>query len=405
MNLQSAITSAAAIRLRQRLQPEGGAGDKVFPPTFNGGVYCWENRRMGDAAVQCVLLDSVAAQANRLEEALSGAVADGLKLPELRVDFSRDYPELGQIGVLSAPHRVFDAIIRDTLIDGKIFGKSTLYTKLAAANIRNANALMEHAPTALLFGCWDSTGAAGGLGNKFARALTSEMIGVNASFGETQGGVRTDPLGILKEASVTTKEALEWGVAGKSEAKSAAKAVRPSEINHGNILVSNANDPVKVLVTANGAQVIETHTTRGGVTVDHALQISVLSINALRRLRFPNSDGTASTERDSAARRVLAALGMLALTLGREQGYWLRSRCGLVAEGLADFELVHADGRVEAFQMDSKSARAEFDAAVADAKKVGLAWNEEPTMLTPQPKLIELIKKSRDIQALGKAEA
>jgi len=399
MNLQSAITSAAAIRLRQRLQPEGGAGDKVFPPTFNGGVYCWENRRMGDAAVQCVLLDSVAAQANRLEEALSGAVADGLKLPELRVDFSRDYPALGQIGVLSAPHRVFDAIIRDTLIDGKIFGKSTLYTKLATANIRNANALMEHAPTALLFGCWDSTGAAGGLGNKFARALTSEMIGVNASFGETQGGVRTDPIGIVKEASVTSKESLAWEVAGKS----AAKAVRPSEINHGNILVSN--DPVKVSLTVNGAQVTETHTTRGGVTIDHALQISVLSINALRRLRFPNSDGTASTERDSAARRVLAALGMLALTLGREQGYWLRSRCGLVAEGLADFELVHADGRIEAFQMDSKSARAEFDAAVADAKKAGLAWNEVPIMLTPQPKLIELIKKSRDIQALGKAEA
>jgi len=399
MNLQSVIASAAAIRLRQRLQPEGGIGDKVFPPTFNGGVYCWENRRMGDAAVQCVLLDSVAAQANRLEEALSGAVADGLKLPELRVDFSRDYPALGQIGVLSAPHRVFDAIIRDTLIDGKIFGKSTLYTKLAAANIRNANALMEHAPTALLFGCWDSTGAAGGLGNKFARALTSEMIGVNASFGETQGGVRTDPIGIVKEASVTSKESLAWEVAGKS----AAKAVRPYEINHGNILVSN--DPVKVSLTVNGAQVTETHTTRGGVTIDHALQISVLSINALRRLRFPNSDGTASTERDSAARRVLAALGMLALTLGREQGYWLRSRCGLVAEGLADFELVHADGRIEAFQMDSKSARAEFDAAVACAKKAGLAWNEVPIMFTPQPKLIELIKKSRDIQALGKAEA
>ena len=63
--IQKAIQSAAAIRLRQRLQPEGGAGDKVFPPTFNGGVYCWEQRRIGDATVQCVLLDSVAAQANR----------------------------------------------------------------------------------------------------------------------------------------------------------------------------------------------------------------------------------------------------------------------------------------------------------------------------------------------------
>ena len=43
-NIVEAISKSAAIRLRQRLQPEGGAGDKIFPPTFAGGVYCWEQR-------------------------------------------------------------------------------------------------------------------------------------------------------------------------------------------------------------------------------------------------------------------------------------------------------------------------------------------------------------------------
>ena len=400
-NIVEAISKSAAIRLRQRLQPEGGAGEKIFPPTFAGGVYCWEQRRLGDAVKECVLLDSVAAQANRLEEALLKAVAEGLVLPELRVDFKNagEVSDLGQIGVLSAPHRVFDAILRDTLIDGKVFGKSDLYKKLAGANVRNANALFEHAPTALLFGCWDSTGAAGGIGNKFARALTSEMVGIDAKFGENEGGVRTDPLSIVKEAGVTSKDNFEWTVA-----KSAAKTnIRPSEINHGNILVSSAETSHTFVL--GDKLVTQKHTARGGVTVDHALQISVISLNAIRRLRFPNSDGTANPARDSAAHRVLATIGLLALTLGREQGYWLRSRCGLVAEGFSDFEIVHADGRIETMTFDSKAAHAELSDAVKSAKAAGLPWLETPVMLTPQPKLIELIKKSREIQALGKVEA
>ena len=74
MNLSDIVHTAAAIRLRQRLLPEGGPGDKVFPPTFAGGVYCWETRRIEGSAVPCVLLDSVASQATPLEEALAEAV-------------------------------------------------------------------------------------------------------------------------------------------------------------------------------------------------------------------------------------------------------------------------------------------------------------------------------------------
>jgi CRISPR-associated protein Csb1 len=397
---KKAVEQSAAIRLRQRLQPEGGNGDKIFPPTFSGGIYCWENRRIDGADVQCVLLDSVAAQANRLEEALATAVASGLKLPELRVDFGKDVPDLGQISVLAAPHRVFDAIMRDTQIDGKAFGKSALYQQLAAATTRNANALFEHAPTALLFGCWDSTGAAGGLGNKFARAITSEIVGMHAQFGETRGGIRSDPLGIIKETAVTSKDALEWEVA-KSAREDDKKAIRPSEINHGNILVSAGSTEHEFVL---GNQIVQhTHSTRGGVTVDHALQIAVISVNALRRLHFPDANGNASTVRDAAAQRVLLSIGLLALTLGREQGYWLRSRCGLIADGFAEFEIVNGDGNVQRAALTSKEAQKELDAAITDAKAAGLGWNDTPVVLSPQTKLVELIKKSRDLQALGKA--
>ncbi|MGD8937351.1 MAG: type I-U CRISPR-associated protein Cas7 [Thiogranum sp.] len=73
---QSLAGNAAAYRCRRRLQPAGGEGDKVFPPTFAGAVYAIEQRRVPgrEVPVTCVLLDSVQSQANRMELALQEAV-------------------------------------------------------------------------------------------------------------------------------------------------------------------------------------------------------------------------------------------------------------------------------------------------------------------------------------------
>src|SRR5437867_3825670 len=91
-NLKSAIAdSAVALRCRRRLQPAGGPGDKVFPPTFAGAVYAVELRRVPERAepVTCVLLDSVQSQANRMELGLQDACDAGrLKLPIVEVDFT-----------------------------------------------------------------------------------------------------------------------------------------------------------------------------------------------------------------------------------------------------------------------------------------------------------------------------
>jgi len=40
--LRDAVEDDAAIRYRARLQPAGGPGDKVFPPTYAGGIYAIE---------------------------------------------------------------------------------------------------------------------------------------------------------------------------------------------------------------------------------------------------------------------------------------------------------------------------------------------------------------------------
>src|SRR5438067_1189906 len=94
--LQEAVAgNAAAFRCRRRLQPAGGEGDKVFPPTFAGAVYAVEKRRLPgrSEAVTCVLLDSVQSQANRMELALQEALEAGqIRIPVLEVDFSEHGP-------------------------------------------------------------------------------------------------------------------------------------------------------------------------------------------------------------------------------------------------------------------------------------------------------------------------
>ena len=70
--LSEAVKNSAALRCRTKLQPAGGKGDKVFPPTYAGAVYAmeWRNVPGYDAPVRCVLMDSVQSMANRQEEAL-----------------------------------------------------------------------------------------------------------------------------------------------------------------------------------------------------------------------------------------------------------------------------------------------------------------------------------------------
>jgi CRISPR-associated protein Csb1 len=70
--LNSMVEQDAALRRRQRLQPVGGPGDKIFPPTYPGEGrnapprHVYERRRHNGADVWCVLVDSVQSQANRL---------------------------------------------------------------------------------------------------------------------------------------------------------------------------------------------------------------------------------------------------------------------------------------------------------------------------------------------------
>lgn len=379
--------TAAAFRCVTDYQPAGGPGDKVFPPTYEGGKYATEERidpETGESR-HCVLLDSVQSQANRMELALLEAHRVGsVKLPLLVTRF--DQEELLKkfaVTSLDAPHRIADALFRDSLLDGTIFRKSEKGRILDTAEVRNATGLFGLCPTALVFGLWDSTGPRGGLGCKFQRAVVSEIVGYDAKEGKKTGS-RIDPAqimlgaGPLYERNPLADHVPDWTLEKEAGSKKLGKDKqgRPSEANHGNVTPS---------------------ITEGGFTLLKARQTTTLSLAVLRRLRFPlNGAADSNHETDIAARTALAALGLAAGTLAQVDTD-LRSRCQLFAEQEPVWELLDRPGESpREFELSSEDALKLLKAAIAEAKDAGLPWEGE-IELTPSPDLVELVQRSQKL--------
>jgi len=153
----------------------------------------------------------------------------------------------------------------------------------------------------------------------------------------------------------------------------------------------------------------------GGITMDYALHTWTLSLTQLRRLRFPirsaesesgigaaaggTVDATKASQtptpeqRDGAARTVLAALALYALALQQQQGYWLRSRCELVPSEPVLLHIVGGSGK--AYSLGGPTnVKTILDAALKEAKDVGVTWSENVTILEATEKLKGLVKGS-----------
>lgn len=421
--LQEAVAGrAAAFRCKSRLTPAGGPGDKVFPPTYAGAVYAKEKRRLPgyNQPVDCVLLDSVQSQANRMEEALQQAIDDGrLTLPVVEVDFTPFYPgdeqpkelrlldPVGKVTSLQAPHRIADAILRDSKLNGQRFRESEIGKRVNMANMRAATALFELCPTALLFGMWDSTGPKGGLGAKFERAIVSEIVGIDAVYG-VKTSSRIDPLGIqLKAGPVYASrsgEGVGWTLDEAQARQEKNKPVtlgrdgRPSEVNHGNVTpdIDYRKDRNRNLVKDSDGNPIPV----GGVTIDHAEQTIVLSLAAIRRLRFP-INGKGDAQIDIAAQTVLIALGLCAAALADDAGLDLRSRCLLYPEEDLVWTLVERGAVKNEFTLPACEAIALLKDSVSAAKETGLPWRETPLVIFPSDELVRLVLKSQQLAIQG----
>ncbi|HJT78926.1 MAG TPA: type I-U CRISPR-associated RAMP protein Csb1/Cas7u [Gemmataceae bacterium] len=390
--------SAAAFRLALKLD---AVSPKVFPPTYEGGKYATEERRIKDEkgniqTVPCVLLDSVPSQANRMELTLQEAWESGdIELPVIVVDFTAaGNPGVRKITSFQAPHRIADAILRDSLLGRQKFRQSEIGKALGEVGPGYATPLLRYAPHSLVFGMWDSTGPRGGLGVKFARAIISEIIGVNAVPG-LRTSSRIDPLNIranagpiyrAKDGGWTTEEGKAQKQGNKyvlfknKEDGDSKKEGKPAAIIHGNI---------KPVIS------------EGGFTIDYAEQTTVLSLPALRRLRFPVKPGDKSTPGgDAIARTYLAALGLLGATLAVEAGYDLRSRCLLRAAAPVRWQLLGRPGEPDrTFDLSRDGAIELYNQALAAVRGAKLPIETDEIVLTPSDNLVKLVKESIKLAA------
>ncbi len=427
LNLSSLASLVAgdvvAIRGTSTLQPAGGPGDKIFPPTHSvddnnkkraGAKYALETRRLDGADVKCVLIDSVQSQANRMEEALEALWAEGqIAIPVVSVDFTTVAPELGRVTSLSAPHRIADALLRDSLITefegGKekvsLFRLSAIGKSFTDASSKNASSLFKVCPTGLLFGLWDSTGPKGGQGAKFQRAIVSEIVGINAALGSKTSS-RIDPARLVNAAAILYRKK---PVSGEPVTWTAVE----SEAERGTV-GSESDVPLKLgakrdgdrwkqgdgkITNANHSNIPPSiDVESGGVTIDEARHTVVLSLATLRRLGFT----TGALE----ARTVLAALGLLAILASGSRGHDLRSRCLLVPkkDGAIVLEAVRSDGSTTSIDLDLSGAISLYNEAVRNLPQE-LRFEKGPgasiAELTPSPKLVDLIKRSRELAAAG----
>ena len=410
--LTKAVSSGAtAFRVSARMQPVGGQGTPVYPATYgddNGRTkYAVEGPKAPEGTPirnihewKTALLQSVAQGARWMGYGIDDLISDGeLEIPIFELDFTNiedehgvnDLADLGVLTTLGVPHRVYDAILRDSELDGTLFRLSDIGRAITEARPGNATALYQYAPTVLLFGGWDSTGPKGGLGSKFERAIYSEIVAHDIRLG-VKVGSRIDPLEIQKGA-VTIYQAADrnedWVIdeslaaAEKGKAKLKGKDGKPSEINHGNVTPT---------IDRNA----------GGVVMDHAVHTCVLSLGTLRKLRFATFPDGSAVPRDQrkavndAVRTVIAALGLVAIAARMESDFALRSRCHLINEGPWTLELIgkHADD-IQHVELTLDHAITLLNDAVARAKALGMGWHGNPISLTPADKLIGLVRASR----------
>lgn len=379
---------ASAFRLRSRLQPAAGPGAKVMPPTYSGDrgpIYIEEQRRLEGEEVTCVLLDSVASQANRLEDALADAVADGeVRIPTVHVD-------QGDFGVWSGlhfSHRCFDAWVEDAHLNGDRFGETELFRDLASSTRRNVTRLMETFPVGILLGCWASRIKNPQGTTRLARILASEIIAVNAVTGARAAG-RIDKhhvSGAIKlfapADGANARFALDEGQAGRDKNgkpepfapnAQADKRGKPSAAGYGNVTPQRAQ--------------------HGGITMDYALQLSTVSLPALRECRFPREDRDPA--RDLAGRRMLAALALHMLAIQVDRGYDLRSGCLLVPEEEPAVELVGRIGRtVASWPLLELQTGDLLERAVADGQRQGISWSNDDLHLVASDVQLELLGRS-----------
>ena len=360
-----ADSAVRGLSITRQLQPLGGRGDSVAPPTFaqaegdeKGPRYVWSERRLvginDDEMVKTCLLDSPASQANRIEEAFLEFVhSEELQLPLHQMDV----PGIGPLTDLELPHRAYDATVGTAkLTDGTEWKKSELAKQLREASRKDARALLEHAPLILILGGWDSHSgtAANAWQGRHEKAVWSKIVAIDAYRMNRPGG-RLDPMGLPSSYKADlgdgTKKLVDQGL--------------------GVVPPSLEKFP------------------RLSVTMRYAEQRSVISFGVLRKIGFGGSD------KNNAARVFLGALGILGLAALHRSGGHLRSECDLVCERTDGWQIRRDDAADEGLAgITVERALEVVEVALGRFPAAELSYRTEPIDLTVHENLVAAMGRS-----------
>lgn len=318
-----------ALVRRQPMRPVAGHGTPVFPATYaadksgDPGRYCISPVGLDGAHNVCVI-DSVQSQAGRIEAALQEAPYRALTR-EVAVSVATRDGETLRVDVLSAAHRVFDAVFRFSTLLPQVQAAARSYTA------GDARPMAELAPLALVCGAWDSRGEKLQIPRAFSAEVTAHDVSVLSR-------------GALYTASVRAAEIDGLDDAGSVEGL----------------------DPVPSFGL-------------GGVIATRIERRAVLSLATLRR----NARAVRGADTPDAVLRYLWALALVVATMPVEPD--LRSGCLLVPDGAATLVLVREDGSEESVALDADAVLAYAQAAAQAFGVAGLA----PLHGTFDPKLVK----------------
>lgn len=293
----------AAIVLKRNLRPVEGDDSWIFPPTFAQGESADEDDegRGGSYQIDALpdsprrnvcLIDSVGSQANRIEPIFKQETYSAL-VPQIRVKLKGD----DEVHLLDAGHRAADAVLRFS----KTFGpKISEAFKLYQAK-RDCTALIQIAPTSLVFGVWDSRAT----GAKIQRIVRSVIRAYNVT---------------ESRRSATYQAAYDY---------TASEVIDPALDKGSGKNNSLSQEGFKYSLATN---------THGGVLVKGGIQQeAVINLVALRVLSS-----------DLAIKRYLLGLALIALSYRDQNGFNLREGCLLCAATKADLDgnwrVVYFDG-------------------------------------------------------------
>lgn len=369
--LVSAVQNASAITLRANLIPASAVreDDKFFvlPPTY-AEIGHLASQERNDGTHEYILIDSAQSWANRLEELLDS--------PEVGVAPLQVVAAGRTLSVNELPHRVFDALLRDSEVDGQAFRATPLGQSLTESRADDATVLLQSAPGTLLFGAWDSFAGAKMGAAKWPAALSGHIMGFDA-LQTKKAGVRIDPMNIAKDAVTGYKSrsraeswTLDESLAAKSKDNKPVPVAKASEIGHGHILAELATK---------------------GAWVSRIELRSSLSLTRLRRYHFPVA-GKHTSRAEIAARAYLAALGIWLMHTRLMQGLELRAGAELDATK-ADFLLRAPMQADTALDVSSESSGRALEQSIVMAKEAGFHF-AAPIRFTASARLEKLIQDS-----------